>query len=108
MLAGMTTWQSLLYCATADVTIERIRGLIAVTGTESLTVDFKEAGNPPRIVDCAASLANTYGGLVLVGITDKEREIVEVSREVIANVATTFATHVDPADWLPDMFEVAL
>jgi hypothetical protein len=108
MLSDMTTWQSLLYCAAADVTLERIRGLIAATGTEPLTVEFKGDGNTPRTADCAVAIANTYGGLVLVGITDKEREIVGVPREVIANVANTFATHVDPADWLPEMFEVAL
>jgi hypothetical protein len=42
----MTTWQSLLYCAVADVTLERIKNLVAVTGTEPLTVDFKEASTP--------------------------------------------------------------
>ena len=42
----VTTWQSLLYCAHADVTIERIRDLIAVTGTEPLTVDFKQDATP--------------------------------------------------------------
>jgi hypothetical protein len=40
----MTTWQSLLYCAAADVTLDRIKDLVAVTGTEPLTVDFKEGG----------------------------------------------------------------
>ena len=42
----MTTWQSLLYCAAADVTLERVRNLVAVTGTEPLTVEFKEASTP--------------------------------------------------------------
>jgi predicted HTH transcriptional regulator len=53
-------------------------------------------------------MANTHGGLVLVGITDEDREIVGVPREVITNVAGIFATHLDPADWLPDMREVAI
>jgi hypothetical protein len=37
----MTSWQSLLYCAAADVTLDRIENLVALTGTEPLTVDFK-------------------------------------------------------------------
>jgi hypothetical protein len=44
----MTTWQSLLYCTAADVTLDRIKHLVAVTGTEPLTVDFKEGGKPRR------------------------------------------------------------
>jgi hypothetical protein len=108
MLADMTTWQSLLNCAAADVTLDRIRALIGVTGTESLTVEFKKDGNTLRIAESAAAMANTYGGLVLVGISDGDREIAGVPREVIANVASTFATHLDPADWLPDMREVAI
>ena len=108
MLADMTTWQSLLNCAAADVTLDRIRALVEVTGTESLTVEFKRDGNTLRIAEAAAAMANTYGGLVLVGIADGDREIVGVPREVITNVASTFATHLDPADWLPDMREVAI
>jgi hypothetical protein len=42
----MATWQSLLYCAAADITLERITNLVAVTGTEPLTVDFKEGSTP--------------------------------------------------------------
>ena len=47
----MTTWQSSLYCAAADVTPERIRNLVAVTGTEPLTVDFKEGGSTAAAVE---------------------------------------------------------
>jgi hypothetical protein len=108
MLADMTTWQSLLNCAAADVTLDRVKALVGLTGTESLTVEFKEDGNTLRIAESAAAMANTHGGLVLVGITDEDREIVGVPREVITNVAATFATHLDPADWLPDMREVAI
>lgn len=38
----MTSWHSLLACAQADVTLERIASLAATSGTERLTVDFKE------------------------------------------------------------------
>jgi Putative DNA-binding domain len=103
----MASWHSLLSCAQADVTIERLRSLAATTGTEPLTVDFKEKATP-RIAECVASMANAYGGLTLVGITDTDRKIVGVKAEVMAHVADMLATRLDPADWLPEMFEVPL
>jgi len=76
----MASWHSLLACAQADVTIDRIASLAATTGTEPLTVDFKEKANP-RLAECVASMANAHGGLVLVGITDTDRKIVCVKAE---------------------------
>jgi hypothetical protein len=103
----MTSWHSLLACAQADVTIERIASLVASTGTETLTVDFKEKADT-RIAECVASMANAYGGLVLVGITDTDRKIVGVKTETLAHVADTLTTRLDPGDWLPEMFEVPI
>jgi hypothetical protein len=101
----MTSWQSLLLCAQADVTIERITSLAATTGTEPLTVDFKEKATP-RIAECVASMANSRGGLILVGITDTDRKVVGVRTETMAHVADMLCTRLDPADYLPEMFEV--
>ena len=104
----MTTWQSLLYCAAADVTLERIRNLVAVTGTEPLTVEFKEGGSTPAVAECAAAMANLHGGLILIGVTDQDRKIVGVPRETMAHVADVLATHLESPDWHPEMFEVPL
>ena len=104
----MTTWQSLLYCAAADVTLERVRNLVAVTGTEPLTVDFKEGGSTPAVAECAAAMANLHGGLILIGITDQDRKIVGVPREAMAHVADVLATHLESPDWQPEMIEVPL
>ncbi len=82
----MTSWHSLLACAQADVTIERITSLAATTGTEPLTVDFKEKASP-RLAECVASMANAHGGLILVGITDTDRKIVGVKTETLHHVA---------------------
>jgi hypothetical protein len=103
----VTTWHSLLACAQADVTIERIRSLTAVTGTEPLTVDFKEKAGP-RVAECVASMANAHGGLIFVGITDADREFTGVKTETMAHVAGMLADRLDPPDWLPEMFEVPL
>jgi predicted HTH transcriptional regulator len=75
----------LLACAQAEVTIERIASVAATTGTEQLTADFKEKAGP-RIAECVASMANAYGGLVLVGITETNRQIVGVKTETLAHV----------------------
>jgi hypothetical protein len=103
----MTSWQSLLVCTQADATIDRITSLTATTGTEPLTVDFKEKASP-QLAECVASMANSYGGLVLVGITDSDCEIVGVKAEILSHVADMLVTRLDPADWLPEMFEVPL
>jgi hypothetical protein len=105
--AKVTSWHSLLACSQADVTMERITSLAASTGTEPLTVDFKEKA-APRLADCVASMANAHGGLIFVGITDSDRKIVGVKTETMAHVADMLATRLDPADWLPEMFEVPL
>jgi hypothetical protein len=53
-------------------------------------------------------MANGSGGLVLVGIADTDHRIVGVKVETLAHVADTLATRLDPPDWLPDMFEIAI
>lgn len=103
----MTSWHSLLACAQADVTIARITSLAATTGTEPLTVDFKEKASP-RLAECVASMGNAHAGLILLGITDTDRKVVGVKTETLAHVADMLATRLDPADWLPEMFEVPL
>jgi len=103
----VTSWHSMLACAQADVTIERIASLAANTGTEPLTVDFKEKATS-RLADCVAAMANASGGLILVGITDTDRNVVGVKAETLAHVADMLATRLDPAEWLPEMFEVEL
>lgn len=104
----MTSWQSLLYCVAADVTLDRIENLLAVTGTESLTVEFKEGGGTATIPECAAARANAHGGLIFVGIADDTREILGVPREALAHVADVFATRMESPDWAPEMIEVPL
>jgi hypothetical protein len=103
----VTSWHSLLACPQADVTVERLTSLADSTGTEPLTVDFKEKATP-RIAECVASMANAQGGLVLVGITDTDHKLVGVKAETMHHVADMLSTRLDPADWLPEIFEVPL
>ncbi|HET9894587.1 MAG TPA: ATP-binding protein [Streptosporangiaceae bacterium] len=90
------------------MTLGRIENLLAVTGTESLTVEFKEGGGTATIPECAAAMANAHGGLIFVGIADGTREIVGVSREALAHVADVFAARLESPDWAPEMIEVPL
>ena len=89
-----TSWHSLLACAQADVTLDRIAALAEVTGTEPLTVDFKEKMTP-RIADCVAAMANGYGGLIFLGITNGDHKIVSVKADTMAYVADRLAARLD-------------
>jgi hypothetical protein len=103
----MTSWLSLLNCAQGDVTLERIAALAASTGTEPLTVEFKEKISP-RVAECIAAMANGYSGLIFVGITDNDHQIVGVKTETMAHIADMLTASLDPPDYMPEMFEVPL
>ncbi len=65
----MTSAQSLLYAAASDVTIGRVRALVRHAGAESPTIEYK-GQMCDTIARGVAALGNTYGGLLLVGVTD--------------------------------------
>lgn len=58
----------MLYAAASDATIERVRALVRQVGAESPTVEYKEQ-MCDTIGRGVAALGNTYGGLLLVGVT---------------------------------------
>jgi hypothetical protein len=60
---------SLFLTAAADITQTRVRDLVEQNLPEGFTLEYKEAYTP-RVVDSVAAMANTYGGLILVGVTD--------------------------------------
>lgn len=68
-------------------------------------MDFKENAGP-RIAECIASIANAHGRLVLIGITDTDREIAGVKTDTLAYVADMLTTRLDQGDRLPEVFEV--
>ncbi|WP_369780552.1 helix-turn-helix domain-containing protein [Streptomyces sp. R33] len=62
---------SLFAASAADLTIERIRALAARPDqVESLTLEFKPEYSS-SLVKTIAAMANTYGGLIMVGVADK-------------------------------------
>lgn len=97
--------QTLLYAAESDITIERVRALVEQVGPEAPTVEYKgQMAN--TIAKGVAALANTYGGLLLVGVTD-DREIRGVQEKTIEAVAEHCAAKIEPS-WVPPIVPVRL
>lgn len=69
----MASTISLLACAKADVTLDRVKALVGQEGSESLTLEYKERYSE-NLIKAVAAMANTYGGLVIVGVTDNPQE----------------------------------
>jgi hypothetical protein len=101
----MTSTQTLLYAAQSDVTIERVRALIQQVGPESPTVEYKQT-MADTVARGVAALANTYGGILLIGVTD-DRKLVGVKEATMAAVAEHCAARIDPP-WVPDIIPVPL
>lgn len=101
----MTSPQSLLYAAASDVTLERVRALVRQVGPESPTVEYKQQ-MADTIARGVAALANTYGGLLLVGVAD-DRTVRGVKEKTIEAVADHCAAKIEPP-WVPEIIPVSL
>ena len=102
----MASIQSLLYAAESDVTIERVRALVKQVGPEAPTIEYKEQ-MADSIARGVAALANTYGGLVLVGVMDTSRIVKGVKERTIESVAEHCAAKIEPP-WVPPIISVPL
>jgi hypothetical protein len=101
----VTSIQSLLYAAASDITIERVRALVKQVGAESPTIEYKEQMTD-TIARGIAALGNTYGGLLLVGVTD-DRIVRGVKEKTIESVADHCAAKIEPP-WVPEIIPVPL
>jgi hypothetical protein len=97
--------QTLLYAAESDVTIERVRALVKQVGPEAPTVEYKTQ-MADTIAKGVAALANTYGGLLLVGVTD-DRQVRGVREKTIEAVAEHCRARLEPP-WVPPIIPVSL
>lgn len=95
----------MLYAAESDITIERVRAMVQQVGPEVPTVEYK-AQMADTIAKGIASLANTYGGLLLVGVTD-DRQVRGVKEKTIEAVAEHCAAKIEPP-WVPPITAVPL
>jgi predicted HTH transcriptional regulator len=69
----VTSATSLFNSPTADITLDQVRELISQNLPESLTLEYKETYSPGLVASVAA-MANSYGGLILVGVTDQAQQ----------------------------------
>ncbi|RPE28028.1 AlbA family DNA-binding domain-containing protein [Kitasatospora cineracea] len=106
----MTT--SLFAAAAADLTIERIRAFAnQPEQVESLTLEFKQEFSS-SLVKTVAAMANSYGGLIMVGVLDKvedgaERVVGVDAQETIDKIAAACHARLDPP-WEPTFIPVPL
>lgn len=104
----MTTTTSLFACRPADVTLERVRELVAIGQPESLTLEYKES-YASKIPDSVAAMANSYGGLILVGVTERNvsDRLIGVPEPTIVQIVSGCHQKLEPP-WVPEIIPVPL
>lgn len=104
----VTSTMSLFACAAADVTLDRVEELVDQAPPESLTLEFKERYSQ-GVVKSVAAMANSYGGLILVGVTDRPgpNRLVGVPDTAIVQVANACHEALEPP-WQPEIVSVPL
>jgi hypothetical protein len=104
----MTTSGTLFACSAADVTLGRIRELVAGGALESLTLEFKEAWSS-NITKTIAGMANSYGGLILVGVEEQTtgERVVGAPAKTLEQIANSCQNSLEPP-WAPEIISVPL
>lgn len=103
--------QLLLTAPGDDITLAMVQDFVSLAIPENLTVEYKLGGSKP--IEAVAALANTYGGLILVGVGEEPRgipnpnDIRGVGRLEKDRLVSQMATNFDPP-WSPEVIEVAL
>src|SRR4051812_8607187 len=103
----MTSIASLFASPAADVTVNAVRQLVADASPESLTLEYKERYTR-RIAESVAAMANSYGGVILVGVTDAgEDRLVGVPHDTVAQVVDLCHQKLEPP-WQPEILTLPL
>jgi Putative DNA-binding domain len=99
---------SLFACSPADATLQRVRDLVAQDLPESLTLEYKERYSP-SLVKSVGAMANTYGGLILVGVTDQPGpgRLAGVPEAAVVQIANACHETLEPP-WEPEIIPVPL
>ena len=99
---------SLFACSPADVTLERVRELVGQDLAESLTLGYKEKYSP-SVVKSVAAMANSYGGLILVGVTDQSGpgRLAGVPEQALVQIVNACHEQLEPP-WQPEIVPVPL
>jgi hypothetical protein len=104
----MTSTGSIFASSATDVTIERVRQLVDQNLPEGLTLEYKESFSS-GIVKSVAAMANSYGGIILVGVRDGAAadRLVGVSEETIVQIVNACHDAIEPP-WEPEIVSVPL
>lgn len=101
----MTSTKSLFACSVSDVTLDRVRDLVGQGLPESLTVEYKEKFSP-NLIKTVAAMANSYGGLIFVGVTD-QRSLAGVPEAAVTQIVNACHERLEPP-WQPEIVAVRL
>jgi len=104
----VTTATSLFATPAADITLDKIRELVSQTPSESLTIEYKEQFSS-SLVKTVAAMANSYGGLILVGIKDQggANRTVGVPSATATQIVNACHESLEPP-WQPEIIQVPL
>jgi hypothetical protein len=104
----MTSTASLFSCAASDVTLGRVQDLVNQSLPESLTLEYKERFSP-GLVKTVAAMANSYGGLIIVGVTEEHRadRLVGVRDTAVVQIVNACHERLEPP-WQPEIIPVPL
>ena len=99
---------SLFSSPAADITLDQVRELVSQNLPESLTLEYKETYSP-GLVTSVAAMANSYGGLILVGVTDQAQpnRLVGVPEATVVQIVNACHDKLEPP-WEPQIIPVAL
>lgn len=108
MLIPVTTPATLFASSAADITLGRVRQLVDQNLPEGLTLEYKEAYDR-SFVKSVAAMANSYGGIILVGVKDGAGvdRLVGVDEEVIVQIVNACHDSLEPP-WEPEVVAVPL
>ena len=105
---GVTSPASLFSAPAADVTLARVRQIVDQNLPESLTLEYKEAYSPGMVTTVAA-MANSYGGIILVGVTDQQQpnRLQGVPDTAVVKIVNACHDRLEPP-WEPEIIPVQL
>ncbi len=108
MLRGMSSTMSLLACARTDVTLDRVMTLVRQQTAESLTLEYKEKFSQ-QLVKSVAAMANTYGGLIIVGVSDRpgDDRVVGASADTVEKIVNSCFENLEPP-FEPEIIDLPL
>jgi len=108
MLVSVTTPATLFASSAADITLGRVRQLVDQNLPEGLTLEYKEAYDR-SFVKSVAAMANSYGGIILVGVKDGSGvdRLIGVDEGVIVQIINACHDSLEPP-WEPEVVAVPL